>query len=297
VLETSGTRPLLHRAAGGDGGTRVLFGHFAVFDEWTRIESVHEGAFLERIAKGAFERTIRERRDLIKVLFQHGSDPYVGEKPLGRIEALEEDAHGAAYVVPLLTTSYNMDLAPGLEVGLYGASFRFRTIREEYVQNAKASAYNPDRLPERTLKELELFEFGPCTFGAYDGATAGLRGGARDSALAPKRSKPSTVVTPVRRIELKNRAGRIVDVLVPGQTRFALDAQDVRRRPDLFKPVRTDDAQTRAALRRMQGKPGHTRTTSLAETLRTTRPTRRVLPHRTGRVLPRRAPAPSRVLP
>jgi phage head maturation protease len=105
VLETSGTRPLLHRATCGDGATRVLYGHFAVWDEWTRIESAHEGAFLERIAKGAFERTILERRDLIKCLFQHGSDPHVGDKPLGRIEALEEDAKGAAYIVPLLTTS------------------------------------------------------------------------------------------------------------------------------------------------------------------------------------------------
>jgi HK97 family phage prohead protease len=298
VLETANPRALLHRA-NGDGGMPTLFGYWAVWNEWARIESAYEGRFMESIAKGAFERTIRERRDLIKVLFQHGGDPFVGDKPLGKIEALSEDDKGAAYVVPLLDTSYNRDLIPGLEAGLYGASFRFRTLREEFVEKPKSSDYNPDRLPERTLREVELYELGPVTFGAYDAATAGVRGAVRDSALGQKRGKPSTVVTPVRRIELRNRAGRVVDVLVPGQTRFALDAEDVRTRPDLFRPVRTDDTQTRSALRRMRdNKPGHTRGRSLTEALRTNRPTGRVLPHRTGRgVLPRRAPVPSRVLP
>jgi len=37
------------------------------------------------------------------------------------------------------------------------------------------SDYNPDALPERTIHEVELFEFGPVTFPAYAGATAGVR--------------------------------------------------------------------------------------------------------------------------
>jgi HK97 family phage prohead protease len=295
VLETAGTRPLLHRTA-GDGGMPTLYGHFAVWGDqpggWARIESAYEGRFMESLARGAFARSIRERRDLIRVMFQHGGDPYIGEKALGPIQELREDQKGAGYVVPMLDTTYNRDLVPGLEAGLYGASFRFRTLREEFVDKPKASDHNPDGLPERTLKEVELFEFGPVVFGAYDGATAGVRG-IREAAATVKRGKSSTVVTPVRRIELKNRAGRMVDVLIPGQTRFALDAEDVRIRPDLFRPVRSDDAQTRVALRRMQSRPGHTRArTSLAETLYGLTPrSRRVLPSRkeTGhvRVLPR----------
>ena len=44
---------------GVDGGT--LFGHFAVFDKWTEINSAWEGQFMERIAPGAFADTIAER--------------------------------------------------------------------------------------------------------------------------------------------------------------------------------------------------------------------------------------------
>jgi phage head maturation protease len=45
---------------------------------------------------------------------------------LGVPSRLEEDAHGAAYEVPLFDTSYNRDLLPALQAGAYGASFRFK---------------------------------------------------------------------------------------------------------------------------------------------------------------------------
>jgi HK97 family phage prohead protease len=161
--------------ATGDGEMPVLKTRFAVFNQWTEIDSYFEGRFLERIAPGAFKKTIRDSRDQIKVLFQHGRDFQVGDKPLGPIETLREEPDGPYAEVPLLDTSYNRDLIPGLEAGLYGASFRFQVMREDIVQNPKRSDYNPDGLPERTIKELRLAEFGPVTFPAYAGATAGLR--------------------------------------------------------------------------------------------------------------------------
>lgn len=154
----------------------VLRGHFAVFNQWTEINSLYEGHFLERVAPGAFNKAFRpEYRDGIRVLFQHGKDPQIGDKPLGPIRSLAEDSTGAAYEVPLLDTSYNRDLIPGLKAGLYGASFRFRVTREAFNRNAEPSEYNPDGLPERTIQEAAVSEFGPVTFPAYAGATAGVR--------------------------------------------------------------------------------------------------------------------------
>jgi HK97 family phage prohead protease len=153
----------------------TLTGHFAVFNEWTEIQSAYEGRFMERVAPGAFKRTFNNNRDKIRVLFQHGQDPQIGDKPLGRIRELAEDAQGAYYEVGMLDTSYNRDLLPGLEAGLYGASFRFRVIKDDFDHRPSKTARNPEGLPERTIQEADVMEFGPVTFPAYAGASAGVR--------------------------------------------------------------------------------------------------------------------------
>lgn len=153
----------------------TLFGHFAVFNEWTRIESAYEGTFMERIAPGAFSATFAERGDSIRVLYDHGKDPSVGNKPLGVPMLLTEDERGAFYQVELFDTAYVNELRPALEAGQLGASFRFSVIDETWTTPSIASAHNPERLEERTITKLALYEFGPVTFPAYEAATAGLR--------------------------------------------------------------------------------------------------------------------------
>ncbi len=165
--------PVLERAEGDSMPT--LTGHFAVFDQWTEINSVYEGRFLERLAPTSMDKTIAESRDSMKVLFNHGTDPQIANKVLGPISSLTADATGARYEVPLLDTSYNRDLIPGLEAGLYGASFRFQVVQEDFNSKPKRSDYNPSGLPERTITEAKVREFGPVTFPAYAGASAGLR--------------------------------------------------------------------------------------------------------------------------
>jgi HK97 family phage prohead protease len=158
-----------------DGHLGLLRVLFSPVNEWTRITSMWEGDFMERFAPGAWRKTIREQRDRIRSLFQHGMDPQVGDKPLGPITLLEENDRGGYGEVPLLDTSYNRDLLPGLKAGLYGASHRFSVLREEVVDQPEPSDGNPHGLPERTVKEARLMEFGPVTFPAYAGATAGVR--------------------------------------------------------------------------------------------------------------------------
>ncbi|WP_091079003.1 HK97 family phage prohead protease [Nonomuraea wenchangensis] len=148
---------------------------FSQFDTWYEIDSVWEGRFLERTVKGAFKKTISENRQNVKVLFDHGYDPSVGNKVLGAIESLSEGPDGPVGEVPLFDTSYNRDLLPGLEAGVYGSSFRFRVIRDEWNDDPGRSEYNPDGIPERTIKEVRLFEFGPVTFPANPDSTAGVR--------------------------------------------------------------------------------------------------------------------------
>jgi HK97 family phage prohead protease len=170
------------RAAGGDGEAEAeapsmptLVSRFSPFDTWYEIDSIFEGRFLERTTKGAFRKTIKENRGNVKVLFDHGYDTQIGNKVLGAVDDLREDDDSAVGEVPLFDTSYNRDLLPGLEAGVYGSSFRFRVIRDEWNDDPGRSDSNPDGIPERTIKEVRLFEFGPVTFPANPDATAGVR--------------------------------------------------------------------------------------------------------------------------
>lgn len=158
-----------------DGAMPTMVVRFSIFDRWYEINSFWEGRFLERTARGSFRKTIKENRDNIKVLYDHGYDFQIGNKVLGPIDDLREDSDSPVGEVPLLDTQYVRELLPGLEAGLYGSSFRFRVIREEWNDEPGRSDHNPDGLPERTIKEVRLYEFGPVTFPANPDATAGVR--------------------------------------------------------------------------------------------------------------------------
>lgn len=153
----------------------TLLGHFAVVNVWTEINSYAEGHFLERFAPGAFRATIADDRARMRCLFQHGADPSIGDKPLGQILTLREDNVGAYYEVALLETSYARDIATGTKAGVYGASFRFRALAEDWEHNPRPAPHNPQGLPERTVRVAQVIEFGPVTFPAYLDATAGAR--------------------------------------------------------------------------------------------------------------------------
>jgi len=151
-----------------DDGT-TLTGYAALFDTPTVIDS-WEGRFEERIMPGAFSKTLAERGDQIKVLFNHGFDPMIGDKPLGKPSVMREDSKGLYVEVPLDDTSYNRDLMALLRSGaLDGQSFRFS------VPAGKDDWEYGGDIDRRQIREAKLFEFGPVTFPAYEATSAGLR--------------------------------------------------------------------------------------------------------------------------
>lgn len=159
----------------GDGDGRTMAGYPILFDTWTEING-WEGQFMERIAPGALNKTLADRGDQVKVLFNHGMDPTIGEKPLGRANVMRVDERGLYAEVPLARTSYNDDLLELMRTGvLDGMSFRFSVVKEEWDDIPERSKSNPDALPERTITELKLYEFGPVTFPAYAATSVGVR--------------------------------------------------------------------------------------------------------------------------
>lgn len=166
-------RPAPTVRAAADDASPVLAGHFSVFDTWYEINSLWEGNFLERTVRGAFAQTIAEDRDRMRVTFNHGHD-VLGDQVLGSIDDLREDTTGAAYEVGLFDGIPQLIMA-GLRAGVYGSSFRFRVREDSWNNEPGASDHNPKGLPERTILNVQVSEFGAVTFPANPDATAGVR--------------------------------------------------------------------------------------------------------------------------
>lgn len=206
VCRTHSDRTELRANTSKDGGMPTMEGHFSMFDNWYQINSAFEGKFMERINPGAFKKTFNDDAsrknagDKIKCLLEHGHDYTVGDKPLGVPRSLSEDGQGAYYEVPLLDTSYVRDLVPALDAGAYGSSFRFRVLQDEWVEEPERSDSNPDGIPERTIKEVRVMEFGPTMFPANSSATAGMRSTTDDYYAALRARRPEEFDTAVRSV-------------------------------------------------------------------------------------------------
>ena len=166
---TDAPKALLTRAvtfetrASDDGFT--LEGYGAVFDSPTEINS-WEGNFEERIAPGAFAKTLQERKPVVQ--FDHGHDIATGSVPIAAIEDIREDKRGLFVRARMFDNPRVEPIRQAIAGGaIDGMSFRFRVTREEWDDSGP--------LPVRTIKELDLFELGPVVFPAYESTSVGVR--------------------------------------------------------------------------------------------------------------------------
>jgi HK97 family phage prohead protease len=158
------------RAAEDNADGLTLTGYAATFDNTTRIDN-WEGTFDEKIARGAFKRSINARTPVLQ--FEHGRHPLLGSMPLGTITKLREDDHGLYVEARLADNWLIQPVRDAIASGaIDGMSFRFQVIKESW---SDASA-----VPVRTLEEVKLMELGPVVFPAYESTTVGVRSASLD---------------------------------------------------------------------------------------------------------------------
>jgi len=147
----------------GDGFT--LEGYGAVFGDTTRIDS-WEGKFDEVIERGAFAKTIGQRKPVLQ--FDHGRDAATGSVPIGAVEELREDKHGLFVRARMHDNARVEPIRQAIASGaIDGMSFRFKVITESWDKEPE--------VPVRTIHEVELFELGPVVFPAYQSTNVGVR--------------------------------------------------------------------------------------------------------------------------
>jgi len=129
-------------------------GHAAVFDKL----SEDLGGFREKIASGAFAKTIKKSD--IRALFNHDPNYVLGRNKAGTLN-LEEDEKGLAIEIDPPDTSYARDLMVSIERGdITQMSFAFKTIKDSWENQDKKESI-------RTLEEVDLFDVSPVTYPAY----------------------------------------------------------------------------------------------------------------------------------
>lgn len=154
--------PVEFRAAGDDKGP-VLEGYAAVFERW----SLDLGGFKEKIARGAFDKTVAEA-DVV-ALWNHDTRDLLGRIASGTL-TLKVDERGLQYVIdPLPDTGTGRDVAElGRRGDIRGSSFGFRTVRDEWHEDEEGNV-------TRTLLEVALIDVSPVAMPAYPDTDAAVR--------------------------------------------------------------------------------------------------------------------------
>jgi HK97 family phage prohead protease len=146
----------LRAVENGDGMT--FTGYAAVFNSPSEPLP-----FIERIAPGAFKRSLKARND-IKLLFNHDTGAVLGSTRAGTLK-LEEDSYGLRVTASLPPTTLGNDVKVLVQRGDISAmSFGFSVP-------ANGDSWNTDGT-ERTLKSVRIHEVSIVAFPAYS-QTAG----------------------------------------------------------------------------------------------------------------------------
>jgi len=142
-----------------DGEKMTFSGYAAVFNSDSQPLP-----FIERIAPGAFKRTLQSRND-VKLLWNHDSGEVLGSTRAGTMR-LFEDAKGLRVEADLAPTTRGKDLSILMQRGdINKMSFGF---------TVQSDSWSPDGTT-RTLESVRLAEVSIVTFPAYESSVAQIR--------------------------------------------------------------------------------------------------------------------------
>lgn len=141
----------------------TISGYAVVFGSETTIG----GEFREKIARGAFDRTLREHPDVV-ALIGHDHARVLGRTSAGTL-TLRPDRIGLWFSLDVDETTPEGQTALGTvrRQDVKGCSFGFRVMAEEWADGGA-------RLPLRTITDVDLWEITLTAFPAYDETSAAL---------------------------------------------------------------------------------------------------------------------------
>jgi len=146
-----------------DKPTRLV-GYAAVFNQATEL---YPGYF-ERIANGAFTRTLKEGAD-VRALVDHDPSKIIGRSTADPATLdLEENAKGLKVSITPPDTQVGRDIVESVSRGdVDQMSFAFRTVAYEWEEKGDTAT--------RTLTDVDLFDVSIVTYPAYPQTSVAVR--------------------------------------------------------------------------------------------------------------------------
>ena len=193
-------RGLEVRAADAASGLLgVLAGYASVFNSDSVAFPGHEKPWIERVAPGAFKRTLTDKPD-IYALWQHDPAQVIARSP--DTLTLAEDERGLRVEINLPDTSTARDLLALVRAKIVDSmSFGFTVKAEQWAAG--------DTHDTRTLIDVELFEVSAVVWPAYPDTALALRSHAewRKSSEVPSTTSAAPDQTFSDRGYWENRLG------------------------------------------------------------------------------------------
>ncbi len=145
-----------------DGEEPVLRGYVARFNELS--EEIF--GFVEKIQRGAFAKTIKDKAD-VRFLLNHDPNIVLGRTKAGTLEVRERRA-GLWIENTLPDTQQARDITVSVKRGdITQGSFGFRTVKDKWDEETEPIV--------RTLQEVKLFDVSLVTFPAYPSTSVSAR--------------------------------------------------------------------------------------------------------------------------
>jgi HK97 family phage prohead protease len=183
----------------------TIHGHAVVSGAWSHpLGGGPSGRrFVERIAPGAFTKSIAARGD-IELHWNHNDDVLLGRRSSGTL-SVWEDGKGVAFRAAVPSTSAGQDLLTLVDRGdVSGVSFGFTTGNDAWEKR--------EGVWHRTLLEGDIFEISPVVSPAYPQTTVSRR--SRVQLLSDERDAAEREEDRRRHTEHRRRRLRLLELNV-----------------------------------------------------------------------------------
>lgn len=181
-----------------EDGEQTVEGVVVPYGQWSEVDSVIEGHFMERFAAGSLRKSFSEGFARMKGYFEHGRSKLFDRTPIMELREAWETGE-AAYFRANLLRGLPEWMVDGLRRGVYGVSLGAEEVKTDTVRFPKRSAHNPQGLEERTYRELRGYDISLTPAPHYQEATVMLRSITDDIAVKELLKDPDALVELLRR--------------------------------------------------------------------------------------------------